>query len=91
MKIATLLRAIHLMRPARPPAPDDQIYAEAAMENAVRESNRAVERIHEVAANGAHSNARLTAAIERLAISNVDKEDAMTELVRGMKTRGGVI
>lgn len=85
-----MLRAIRLL-PPEPIEVDDQTYSEAVMENAMRESDRTIERLNEVAANGAKSNAKLTEGIERLAMSNVDKGDVMAELVRGMKSRSGMI
>ena len=87
MGIAAMLRAIHVLPPASDEGDDDQIYSEAVMENAMRESDRTIERINEVAADGAQTNARLTESIERLAMSNVNKEDVMAELVHGMRSR----
>jgi hypothetical protein len=83
-----MLRAIRLLSPEPlNGVVDDQTYSEAVMENAMRESDRSIERLNEVAAHGAQSNARLTAGIERLTMSNVDKKDVMAELVHGMKSR----
>jgi hypothetical protein len=87
MGIATVLRALRLLPPEPAEDVDDQTYSEAVMDNAMRESDRTISRLKEVAANGARSNARLTESIERLAMSNVDKADVMADLVRGMKSR----
>lgn len=67
--IPTLLRRIGLAPPA-PSDMDDQLYAEAAMENAVVDSTRAVDTIHEVAQASGRANARLRAGIDRLKLSN---------------------
>lgn len=91
MRISDVLRAIGLSAPVDPKLVDDQTYSEAVMENAVRESNKTVERGAIVAEDAARSNARLDGAIERMKISSTDKTDVMAELVRGMKSRGGVI
>lgn len=87
MGITAILRAIHVLPPAHDHDDDDQTYSEAVMENAMRESDRTIERINEVAADGAQTNARLTESIDRLAMSNVDREDVMAELVHGMRSR----
>lgn len=86
---AVLRRAIGLVPP--PADIDDQTYSEAVMENAVRESGKTIARVAAVAEDAAQSNARLDAGIERLKISSGDKQDIMAELVRGMKSRNGVI
>jgi hypothetical protein len=89
MRIAAMLRAIRLL-PASPPGNvDDQTYSEAVMEHAVRESDKSIERLTEVAERGVQSNQRLNAGIERLKISNVDQQDVMADLVRGKKSRDG--
>lgn len=92
MRIAAALRhAIGLAPAADPKQVDDQTYSEAVMENALRESDRTVERLAMVREEGTRSNTRLGAAIERMQISNTDKTDVMAELVRGMKSRQGMI
>lgn len=90
MRLATVLRAIGLSAPVDSKHDDDQTYSEAVMENAVRESDKTVERLAIVAEDGARSNARLDGAIERMKISSAEKTDVMAELVRGMKSRNGV-
>ena len=87
----TILRAIGMAPPPAPGDVDDQTYSEAVMENAMRESDKAVENLTVVAKNGAASNARLDRSIERLKIASADPADVMAELVRGMKSRGGLI
>jgi hypothetical protein len=83
-----MLRAIRLMPREPTEAAEDQTYSEAAMENAVRESDRTIERLHEVAESSAQSNTQLTASIERLELSNAEKKrDVMSELIHGMKSR----
>lgn len=91
MRITALLRAIGLWSEVDPIQIDDQTYSEAVMENAVRESDKTVAHLAVVAENGARSTARLDGAIERMKISSTDKNDVMAELVRGMKSRSGVI
>lgn len=84
--ITAVLRAIRWI-PHSTPDPDDQLYSEAVMENAVRESDKKTEAIAAVAQKGAASNARLSQSIERLEIASTDKHDVMADLVRGMKSR----
>jgi hypothetical protein len=87
MRIAAMLRAIRFMPREPAEAVEDQTYSEAAMENAVRESDRTIERLNEVAESSAQSNTQLTESIKRLELSNVEKKDVMGELIRGMKSR----
>jgi hypothetical protein len=91
MRLATILHAIGLAPPPSPKEIDDQVYSEAVMENAVRESDKRIKDLAVVAENGAASNARLSESIERLQIGSANKNDVMAELVRGMKSRQGVI
>lgn len=89
MTLLSLLRKVHLAPPEIGSHVDDQTYSEAVMEDAVRESDRNMDRLAEVAASGDRTNAKMTAAIERLKISSVDKVDVIAELVRGMKSGSG--
>ena len=66
--IQLLLRKMGLVLPAVP-APDEQTYAEAQMDNAVIDSTRSVNAITEVAKASGAANAKLRAGIDRLKMS----------------------
>lgn len=89
MMIQALLRKIGLAPPAGPDAANDQTYSEAAMENAVRQSDKTIEQLGDISAMSHATNAKLRAGIERIRITSTDKGELMADLVRGMKSQGG--
>lgn len=74
--IQLLLRRIGLAT-MPPPDMDEQNYAEAAMENAVIDSTRAVDAISKVAKASGTANAKLRAGIDRMKISSGDPAEVV--------------
>ena len=81
--IQNLLRRIGVGTPVPAPgADDDQVYSEAALDNAIVDSGRAIAQLSQTAAKGGRANELLRAGIERLKISSADPMEVMTRIAR---------
>lgn len=84
--IQNLLRRIGVGAPvpAEMPVsgPDDQVYSEAALDNAIVDSGRAIAQMSQTAASGGRANELLRAGIERLKISTADPLEVMARIAR---------
>lgn len=80
--IYRLLRSIGVGPAPVAADPDDQVYSEAAIDNAIVDSGRTIDQLSQVAARGTAANERLRAGIDRLKISGADPLEVMTRVAR---------
>jgi hypothetical protein len=74
MLLDGLLRRMGILAPQEPKDLDDQIYSEAAMDNAIVDTGRNLDLLSRVAENGSRTNELLRAGIDRLKISGADPD-----------------
>jgi phytoene/squalene synthetase len=75
------LRRIGVAAPPAEPA-DDQTYSEAAIDNALHDSGRAIDALSAVVALGRRTDERLRASIERLKLSAADPIEVIARISR---------